>query len=61
MAYIFIELKQKVFMPESTKTESSPSINELMSNTDDAERSGSSSAKDLYDEVLKEDPLQTHA
>jgi hypothetical protein len=48
-------------MPETSKTESGPSINELMSEAEEAEKSDPSSAIDLYKQVLKKDVLQTRA
>lgn len=48
-------------MPEPSKIENSPSINELMFNANEAEKSDSSSAVEMYNEVLEKDPLQTHA
>lgn len=46
-------------MPETFKTESGASINELLSRADEAERSDPSAAIELYDKILKKDALQT--
>ena len=48
-------------MGEASKIENRLSINELMSNANEAEKSDSSSAIEIYNDILKKDPLQTHA
>jgi len=46
-------------MPELSET--SPSINELTTRAAEAEKSDTAAAIELYNQVLKEDPLQIHA
>ena len=42
-------------------SETSPSINELTTRAEEAEKSDTSAAIELYNEILKENPLQIHA
>ena len=49
-------------MPESPdKIETEPSVNDLTSKAGEAEKSDPSLAIELYHQILKTDPLQTHA
>ena len=48
-------------MPESSEIKSGPSINELTAKANEAEKSDTSSAIELYNQILKKDPLQKHA
>ena len=48
-------------MPELSEIESGASINELTVKANEAEKSDPSSAIELYNRILKKDPLQTAA
>ena len=48
-------------MPESSEIESGSSINELTGKAHEAEKSDTSSAVELYNQILKKDPLQKNA
>lgn len=48
-------------MPESSEIKSGPSINELMAKANEAEKSDTSSAIELYKQILKKDSLQKNA
>jgi hypothetical protein len=48
-------------MPQLHQNESTTSINELTSKAEEVEKSNPALAIDLYNEILKIDPLQTHA
>lgn len=48
-------------MPQLTEIENGPSINELTDRANEAEKSDTSKAVELYNQILKKDDLQTHA
>lgn len=48
-------------MPESSEFESGLSLNELTTKANEIENSDPSSAIELYNQILKKDPLQTYA
>jgi len=48
-------------MPGVSQTENGASVNELTSKAAEAEKTNPSAAIELYHQILKKDPLQTHA